>query len=120
MLPSLAIVLAALMGACGVGLAAVASHAAQGTGLASAADMLLFHGLAVLAAVALLVDGRLWRPAAILALAGWITGSALFAGDIALRALAGHRLFAMAAPTGGSILIASWLAMAVAAAVAKR
>jgi uncharacterized membrane protein YgdD (TMEM256/DUF423 family) len=32
-----------------------------------------------------------------------------------LRAFAGQRLFAMAAPAGGFILIASWVAFAVAA-----
>jgi uncharacterized membrane protein YgdD (TMEM256/DUF423 family) len=35
-----------------------------------------------------------------------------------MRALAGHRLFPMAAPSGGVILIASWLALAVAAVIA--
>jgi uncharacterized membrane protein YgdD (TMEM256/DUF423 family) len=33
-----------------------------------------------------------------------------------MRAFAGQRLFAMAAPSGGTILIASWLALSVAAA----
>jgi uncharacterized membrane protein YgdD (TMEM256/DUF423 family) len=42
----------------------------------------------------------------------------VISGDIALRAFAGHRLFAMAAPTGGTILIAAWLALAAAAVVA--
>jgi uncharacterized membrane protein YgdD (TMEM256/DUF423 family) len=48
-------------------------------------------------------------------LAAWVLGAALFSGDIALRALAGHRLFAMAAPSGGIILIAAWLGLAAAA-----
>ena len=39
-------------------------------------------------------------------------GAILFGGDIALRALAGIRLFPMAAPAGGMILIAGWLALA--------
>jgi uncharacterized membrane protein YgdD (TMEM256/DUF423 family) len=56
----------------------------------------------------------LWRPLALLALAAWIVGAILFAGDIALRAFAGHRLFVMAAPTGGIILIIGWLALAAA------
>jgi uncharacterized membrane protein YgdD (TMEM256/DUF423 family) len=42
----------------------------------------------------------------------------LFSGDLALRAFAGHRLFPMAAPTGGIILIAAWLALAAAAVIA--
>ncbi len=58
---------------------------------------------------------RLWSGAATVAVGGWLLGSLLFAGDIALRALAGQRLFPMAAPTGGSLLIAAWLAFAVAA-----
>ena len=32
--------------------------------------------------------------------------------DIALKAFAGHRLFPYAAPTGGFVLIASWLGVA--------
>jgi uncharacterized membrane protein YgdD (TMEM256/DUF423 family) len=51
-------------------------------------------------------------------LAAWALGAALFSGDIALRALAGHRMFAMAAPTGGVILIGAWVALAVAAVAA--
>jgi uncharacterized membrane protein YgdD (TMEM256/DUF423 family) len=47
-----------------------------------------------------------------------VLGSALFAGDIALRAFVGHRLFPMAAPTGGGVLILAWLALAVAAILA--
>ena len=77
--------------------------------------MLLFHATAVLGGAALFQQGVTWRPFLILALAGWVLGAALFSGDLALRAFTGHRLFAMAAPTGGVILIAAWLALAVAA-----
>ena len=45
---------------------------------------------------------------------GFVLGAALFAGDLSLRAFAGQRLFAMAAPGGGIILILSWLAFAAA------
>jgi len=44
--------------------------------------------------------------------------SALFAGDIALRAFVGYPPFPMAAPTGGVVLILAWLALAVAAILA--
>jgi uncharacterized membrane protein YgdD (TMEM256/DUF423 family) len=47
---------------------------------------------------------------------GFAVASALFAGDLTLRHFAGHSLFPMAAPTGGTLLIVSWLALAVAAA----
>jgi uncharacterized membrane protein YgdD (TMEM256/DUF423 family) len=48
-------------------------------------------------------------------LIAWVVGPTLFAGDVSARALIGHRLFPMAAPTGGTILIAAWLALAIAA-----
>jgi uncharacterized membrane protein YgdD (TMEM256/DUF423 family) len=88
---------------------------APGSGLDSAAYMLLFHAAAVLGGAALAQQGVLWRPLAMIVLAAWVLGAALFSGDIALRALAGHRLFAMAAPSGGIILIAAWLGLAAAA-----
>src|SRR6201986_5370992 len=103
------LVLASLMGAAGVVLAAAAAHAAPGAGLDSAAYLLLFHAVAVLGAAALVQQGQLWPPAALVAMAGYVLGGALFAGDVSMRAFAGHRLFPMAAPTGGTILILSWL-----------
>jgi len=115
---TIVIALAGLMGAGGVILAAAGAHMAPGAGLDSAAYMLLFHAAAVLGGAALVQQGIVWRPLGLLVLAAWVLGAALFSGDIALRAFAGHRLFAMAAPSGGVILIAAWLAMAVAAVAA--
>jgi uncharacterized membrane protein YgdD (TMEM256/DUF423 family) len=114
------IVLAGAMGADGVILAAASAHQADASRLASASSMLLFHACAVLATVALaergLIHGRIGFGAAI----GFVIASVLFAGDLALRQYAGHGLFPMAAPTGGTLLIASWLALAVAAAWPRR
>jgi uncharacterized membrane protein YgdD (TMEM256/DUF423 family) len=112
------IALAGLMGAGGVMLAAAGAHIAPDAGLDSAAYMLLFHAVAVLGGAALVQQGLLWRPLALIVLTAWVLGAVLFSGDIALRALAGHRLFAMAAPTGGIILIGAWLGL-VAAALAE-
>lgn len=112
------IALAGLMGASGIILAAAGAHAAPNAGLESAAYMLLFHAAALLGGAALAQQGLLWRPLTFAVLIAWVVGAALFSGDIALRAFAGHRLFAMAAPTGGVILIAAWLALAVAAIAA--
>ena len=112
---TVAIVLAGLMGAGGVILAAAGAHGAPNTGLESAAYLLLFHAAALLGGAALLQQGLLWRPLAVAALFGWVIGAALFSGDIALRAFAGHRLFAFAAPAGGIVLIAAWLVLAAAA-----
>lgn len=112
------IMLAGLMGASGVILAAAGAHAAPHAGLDSAAYMLLFHAAAVVGGTALAQQGLLWRPLALAAPIAWIAGAALFSGDVALRAFAGHRLFPFAAPTGGVILIAAWLALAAAAVAA--
>ena len=112
------IALAGLMGAGGVILAAAGAHLAPGAGLEGAASMLLFHAAAVLGGAALVQQSAVWRPLALIVLAAWVLGAALFAGDIALRAFAGHRLFAMAAPTGGIILILAWLALSGAAVAA--
>ena len=51
---------------------------------------------------------------------GFVVAAALFAGDLTLRHFAGHSLFPLAAPTGGTLLIASWLVLAVAAAWPRR
>jgi uncharacterized membrane protein YgdD (TMEM256/DUF423 family) len=109
------ILLAGLMGASGIILAAAGAHAAPGAGLDSAAYMLLFHAAAVLATSALVQQGLLWRPLVLIVLFAWVLGAVLFSGDIAFRALAGHRLFPMAAPTGGIILIVAWIGLAAAA-----
>lgn len=111
------VLMAGLMGAAGVALAATAAHAAPGAGLDSAAQILLVHAVALLAGSAAIAAGLTWRPIAIAALMGFVLGALLFAGDVTLRAFVGHRLFPMAAPTGGSILILSWIALSVAAAV---
>jgi uncharacterized membrane protein YgdD (TMEM256/DUF423 family) len=114
------VVLAAAMGAAGVALAAASAHQPDATRLASASSMLLFHAPAVLAAVLLVerrvIDVRLGFAAAF----GFVIAAALFAGDLTLRQYAGHSLFPMAAPTGGTLLILSWLVLAVAAVWPRR
>lgn len=112
------VTMAGLMGAGGVVLLAASAHAAPGAGLDSAGQMLLFHAAALLGAMAALSQGLLMRPLAMAALAGFVLGALLFSGDIALRAFAGHRLFPFAAPSGGTILIVSWLAIAAAGIMA--
>jgi uncharacterized membrane protein YgdD (TMEM256/DUF423 family) len=111
MTASLLVILAGLMGASGVILAAASAHAVPNAGLDSAGHMLSLHAAAVLGGAAALASGLLWRPLGTVALFGLVLGAALFAGDLALRAFAGHRLFPMAAPTGGAIMIASWLVL---------
>ncbi|WP_404546369.1 DUF423 domain-containing protein [Bradyrhizobium sp. USDA 223] len=112
--------LAGLMGAAGVALAAASAHGADASRLASASAMLLFHASAMLATIALLARGLLHDGIGLMAAFGFAIGAALFAGDLTLRQYAGHALFPMAAPTGGMVMIASWLAVSVAAVAAKR
>jgi uncharacterized membrane protein YgdD (TMEM256/DUF423 family) len=114
------IVLAGIMGADGVILAAASAHQADAARLASASSMLLFHALAVLGTVALAERGVIHARIGIVAAWGFVLATALFAGDLALRQYAGRGLFPFAAPTGGTLLISSWLALAVAAAWPRR
>lgn len=111
-------IIGGLMGAAGVGLAAASAHAPSAVKLDAAGYLLLIHGAAVIAGLATLESGLLWRPLGLSAIAGFAVGSVLFAGDLTLRAFAGTRLLPMAAPSGEVILIVSWLALAAAAALA--
>ena len=114
------IILAGIMGADGVVLAAASAHQADATRLASASSMLLFHSSAVLAVAALAERGVIHVRIGIAAAFGFVIAVALFAGDLTLRQYAGHSLFSMAAPTGGTLLIISWLVLALAAAWPRR
>jgi len=114
------VILAAVMGADGVILAAASAHQPDATRLAAASSMLLFHATAVLAVVALAERGVLHRAIGIAVAWGFVIASALFASDLTLRQYAGHGLFPMAAPTGGTLLILSWVVLAVAAAWPRR
>jgi uncharacterized membrane protein YgdD (TMEM256/DUF423 family) len=114
------IVLAAVMGADGVMLAAASAHQADASRLAAASSMLLFHATAVLSAVALAERGLIHVRIGVVAAFGFVVAASLFAGDLTLRQYAGHGLFPFAAPTGGTLLIASWLVLAVAVAWPRR
>ncbi|SRR5579871_1084462 len=114
------VILAGIMGADGVILAAVAAHQADATRLVPASSMLLFHAAAVLAVVALTERGIVAVKGGLAAGFGFVIASALFAGDLSIRHFAGHALFPMAAPTGGTLLIVSWLVLAIAAAWPRR
>ena len=114
------IVLAGIYGATGVAFAAIAAHAGAASTLGSGSQMLLFH------APVLLALGLFARTAGT---SGWaftasgvliLLGAGLFAADLALRHYRGHALFPMAAPTGGSLMIAGWVALAVAGLLLRR
>jgi len=104
-----------LMGAAGIALAAAGAHMG-GENLTSAAIYLLIHAGAVagLCASSVAIRG-LGAAAGLLAL-----GAILFSGDLAARVFWGERLFPMAAPAGGIIMIAGWLSLTVFALVSRR
>jgi uncharacterized membrane protein YgdD (TMEM256/DUF423 family) len=110
--------LAGLAGASGVILAATAAHGVADPRLETASNFFLLHAAATLAVcgLALAVPRRgVW----FLGAAGlFICGSFLFGGDLSARALAGTRLFPMAAPIGGTLLILAWVLVMLAALAA--
>ena len=109
------VVFAGLFGAAGVAGAALAAHGFGGQFLALAAAIALVHAPALLALAAVppgLV--RLTLPSGLLIAAGVV----LFSGDLAARGFGHDRLFLDAAPTGGTLMIAGWLLLAIGAAVA--
>jgi uncharacterized membrane protein YgdD (TMEM256/DUF423 family) len=114
------VILAGIMGADGVILAAAAAHQGDATRLIPASSMLLFHATAILAVVALIERGIIHLKIGLAAGFGFVIAAGLFSGDLTMRQYAGHSLFPMAAPSGGTLLIVSWLLLAVAAAWPKR
>ena len=102
-----------LAGAAGVALSAAAAHTgAHDIGIA--ASFLLMHAPALLA-IGFSGRGRILTAGGAILLAGLL----VFCGDLAMRDLAGHRLFPMAAPIGGTTMILGWLVIA-ASAFTKR
>ncbi len=101
---------AGLMGAAGVAAGALAAHQAGGGPLETASHYLLFHAGPVLAIGLNSYKSKLFNVAASLI----VIGALLFSVDLALRALANVKPFALAAPAGGIILILGWLMLAIA------
>jgi len=113
------VILAGVMGADGVILAAASAHQPDATRLASASSMLLFHAAAILGGGRIIKNEIANLQIGLTAAFGFVIAAAIFAGDLTLRQYIGHGLFTMAAPTGGTLLILSWLALAVSAAWPK-
>ncbi|MGG7377376.1 DUF423 domain-containing protein, partial [Escherichia coli] len=70
---------------------------------------------AILGAVAAVERGLIHPRIGLIGAFGFVVASALFSGDLVVRHVTGDRLFPFAAPTGGTLLIASWLVLTVAA-----
>jgi len=110
---------AALMGAAGVALAAAGVHASGGELALRGAEFLILHACAALAIAA---HARAAISARALVWVGFAmeAGASLFSAELAAHAFTGERIFPYAAPIGGSTMILSWVALAVAFAVTAR
>ncbi|MGH6864254.1 MAG: DUF423 domain-containing protein, partial [Methylocella sp.] len=88
--------------------------------LQMAANFLILHAAATLAVCGLAVAVP-QRGVWFLGAAGlFLSGSLLFGGDLSARALAGTRLFPMAAPLGGTLLFLGWVSVTLAALIVMR
>lgn len=99
--------LGGLFGAAGIAAYAAAAHSASGH-MATIAPILLIHAPAFLS---LSLLGKLSRASYLGGLI-LILGLLFFIGDLVSRDLNGDRLFAFAAPLGGSLLILGWIVVA--------
>lgn len=99
--------LGGLFGAAGIAAYAAAAHSASGH-MATIAPILFIHAPAFLT---LAVLARMSKAAYFGGLV-LVFGLLLFIGDLVSRDFAGDRLFAFAAPLGGSLLILGWIIVA--------
>ena len=109
MIQRILILAAGLCGAGGVAVSAAAAHGGGGN-TSTAASFLLMHA-PVFLAIGLTGANRLLCGGGLTLLVGLL----VFAGDLLMRDHAGVRLFPMAAPAGGMLLIAGWLIVAASA-----
>jgi uncharacterized membrane protein YgdD (TMEM256/DUF423 family) len=103
-----------LCGALGVALSAMAAHRG-GAFTGTAASFLLMHA-PVFLAIGLVGGNRILRTGCLILLGGLV----VFSGDLLARDFLGSRLFPLAAPVGGTLLMVGWLAIAASALVSPR
>jgi len=103
-----------LCGAFGVALSAMAAHRG-GAFTGTAASFLLMHA-PVFLAIGLMGGNRILRAGGLALLVGLV----VFSGDLLARDLLGSRLFPLAAPIGGTLLMVGWLAIAASALMPPR
>ena len=111
---------AGLIGAAGIILAATGAHGAPDPRLQTAANFMLLHAAAALGLCGLAFAAPRCSAGFLGAAGFFLIGSLIFGGDLSTRALAGTRLFPMAAPLGGTLLIIGWVLVALAALAALR
>lgn len=112
---SLLVSLAALAGAAGVSEAAYAAHGAADPLLQTSSHFLLVHAAAVIAIAGFARAAPDRSKPIVWAATLLMLGTIVFCSDLSLRAFTGAKFFPMAAPIGGTSMIAGWLCVAVTA-----
>ncbi|OYR11101.1 DUF423 domain-containing protein [Brucella grignonensis] len=100
--------LAGLCGALAIAAYAGAAHGGENH-LGAIAPLLLGHTPALLVLSLIVPNSRIANIGGALL----VVGLMLFCGDLFMRDVTGNRLFPMAAPTGGSLMILGWLVIGV-------
>ena len=106
---NLLLMLAALSGAMAVGAGAFGAHGASGGAvewLKTGGHYQLVHAVAAIVALRMELRGPAWL---------FVVGAGIFAGTLYLMALGLPRWLGVITPIGGSLLIAGWLWLAIAA-----
>ena len=106
---------AALAGAAGVMESAANAHSVANPLLKTSADILIVNAAAVIG-----ISGYALARVQRSALAGaavLLAGTLLFCGELSSHVFLGRRLLVLAAPIGGTFMIAGWLIVAVGAFV---
>ena len=103
---------AGLLGFGGVAAAAAGAHATGDPRLGGSVALICLTHAPVLLALGLQARTRLLLGLSALLL---FIGAALFSTDIAMRVFGYGRLFPMAAPTGGVVMLAGWTVLALSA-----
>lgn len=106
------VVAAGLFGASGIILSAVTAHIEPSPALQNASLILLVHAPALIAGLSLVRSGIMPRFGGMLGLLVLALGVLLFSGDLSLRSFVGAPLFPLAAPSGGILLVAGWVILA--------
>lgn len=112
----LAVIVAGILGACGIAAAAGASHAGDASVLVPLSLIALTQAPAVLALGLHAAATRFLR----LATSVIAVGALIFVADLAARHFTGNPLFPLAAPVGGGALILGWLLLIPAAFSLRR
>jgi uncharacterized membrane protein YgdD (TMEM256/DUF423 family) len=106
---------AAFSGAAGVMEAATAAHAMTEPLLQTSANFLMLMAAAAIAINAFALSAQRHRGWFLIAASILLGGCLLFCGDLTVRVFLAHKLFAFAAPIGGSLMIVGWIAAALVA-----